>query len=317
MLIIGTVMGAGGGVPTNFNRAVSGRVVARSWNEPSTTSLGSDWSKDKDGVTTWQIANNGGTQMLRWQSNSANRNIMLRYVGTGSDVTDPFVQADAIIPTLVSSNERFGVRARRQSTDYSTFTHSSEECVHWASGDAGHGYDHQFLEVSAGTPTVISSAGSGGDHTQTFQVAFADSLQQVWKDGGTATHAATDATHNGESGFVTFFGDVSSGITGTGWLANTIICDGRIVTVSGLPTGYKAKILNGSGSVIASATESGGTALINATRYQEVISAGTGCTETVPIDGFPKLRITDGSDVEQDSIVTAIWPGDSWTWTAP
>jgi len=67
------------------------------------------------------------------------------------------------------------------------------------------------------------------------------------------------------------------------WFDDLVIARGTTIEVSGLSAGYKAKLYDPSDTLIAEATESGGTATIDI------------ASEPYPIVG--RIKITDGSDV--------------------
>jgi hypothetical protein len=82
-----------------------------------------------------------------------------------------------------------------------------------------------------------------------------------------------------------------------------------------MPSGYKAKVVNAGASVVAEATESGGTALVDCSRYEEE-NTGAGATEIVPLGGWPTFIVTDSSDVTQATFSGAVYPGDVYSFNA-
>lgn len=79
------------------------------------------------------------------------------------------------------------------------------------------------------------------------------------------------------------------------------------ISVSGLSDGMKAKVLNSGESVVATATESGGTATIDCSRFG-------GATEIIPIGGWAALIVTDADDNELARYDAAgIYPGYAYT----
>ena len=173
-------------------------------------------------------------------------------------------------------------------------------------------------------PSTFTSLGTGsqnwdGAETGYIQLYYKDSVQQVYArnttDSTDATVAATDATHTG-TGYAGLGWGVGASPVGSAhhdnWLGmgtGSPTIAANTLTVTGMTTGHKAKVRNAAASVVALATESGGTATVNCSRYAEIISAGTGATEKVPYIGWEDIQVTDGSDVEQDVIPGPIFPG--------
>ena len=83
------------------------------------------------------------------------------------------------------------------------------------------------------------------------------------------------------------------------------IHDDYLVYGSNLPSGYKLKILGAADAVLATATESGGTAQVD-------------CMDVWLADALA-IIITDGSDVEVDRVTPTegVWGGDVYTYSTP
>ena len=130
-------------------------------------------------------------------------------------------------------------------------------------------------------------------------------------DGAGATVSAADTTHDAQLKapvFIRWTGSISH----TQRYEECVICVSKNIIVRNLPTGWKAKVRNAADAVVASATESGGIATIDASLFGSA-------TERMPLGGWPTLQITDGADVEQGrwdlgSIgFVGVYPGDEYT----
>lgn len=158
-------------------------------------------------------------------------------------------------------------------------------------------------KVVAGVETSLDTAAEVlvGGTLYPCQLYVADGVQEASGNGQLLN--AADTAHDGQdarAAGVKF--NRSSGTPTCTW-DDFYVFTGKHLTVSGLPTGWKAKVKNGGGSVVAQATESSGTALVD-------LSIFGGCTEVVPAAGWPTLQITDGADVEQAVLTgVALYPG--------
>ena len=166
-------------------------------------------------------------------------------------------------------------------------------------------------------PSTFTSLGTGSQNwdaaeTGYVQLYYKDSVQQVYArnttDSTDATVAATDGTHTG-TGYAGLGWGVGASPVGSAHHDDFVGMTTNTLTVTGMTSTYKAKVRNAAASVVALATESGGTATVNCSRYAEIISAGTGATEKAPYIGWEDIQVTDGSDVEQLVISGPIFPG--------
>lgn len=189
-----------------------------------------------------------------------------------------------------------------------------------ASGNPRDGYGVGFASATScalvtltGTaPTIIQSDLLGSSPLTDYQAQLytTDSLQQAFTtgNGDTSTLFGTDINYNGVSKTPTLYRAAPTNSSNSAIFDDHIWMKSKYVVVDGLSAGYKAKIINGVGSVVATATESGGTATIDASRFGSA-------TEFVPVAGWPKLRITDGSDVTiEEYTATTVYPGDEYTY---
>ncbi len=161
-------------------------------------------------------------------------------------------------------------------------------------------------------PVAVSSGITINDNDEwDVQFFLADNVQDGWAQkrtgGPIATVAATDGNWLG-----TGEGGVRTG-TGTSVSAewdDFIVMRNKDVVVRDLPTGFKAKIRDSGGAVVAEATESSGVATIDA-------SMAGGATEVVPFAGWTDIIVTNVSDVTQATFddVAGIYPGDEYLFT--
>ena len=175
-------------------------------------------------------------------------------------------------------------------------------------------------ELTANTfNSLASTSGISVDGSFHHAQFFADDgIQEGWWSQDDSTVAAASTAHDGplSDRYFGFRAAAASGLNNTVVHDDVIACLSKNLLVTNLPTGWKAKVRNGADAVVAEATESGGTATIDCSRYTEVQVAGTGATEVVPLGGWPKLQITNGADVEKDLWSSAdagfvgVYPGD-------
>lgn len=150
------------------------------------------------------------------------------------------------------------------------------------------------------------------DATETgyLQLYLADGVQEGFArnstDATTASVSASDTTYQ-HAGYAGFGFGVGNSPVGDAHSDNLIIMGSKNIVVSGMSSGYKAKVRNSGASVVASATESGsGSVTVDCSEYG-------GATEKVPYDGWEDLVITDGSDNIVKTISGPIYPGQSFT----
>jgi len=163
--------------------------------------------------------------------------------------------------------------------------------------------------VSGAAATVqTTSVTINTDTNYTLQFYTADGVQEGALADGT-TVAGSDTSHDAMPGVAACRHQTGSSLRG--FWDDFLWCRTKFITVTGLDSGQKAKIRNGSGTVIAEATESGGTAVIDASRFG-------GATEIVPLAGFADLVVTDSGDTILETYDdTGIYPGDQYSFTAP
>jgi hypothetical protein len=160
----------------------------------------------------------------------------------------------------------------------------------------------------AGSPTTVASEAKTLEAATDYpvQLYVAPGVQQA-NVGGTDL-SASDTTHDeAEDMFFAFRALTTVGDSGDFEFDDALLTPSPFVTVSGLDTGQKAKVLNASEEVVATATESGGTATIDCSIFG-------GATEVVPLAGWEALIVTDADDVELARYDAAgIFPGYAYT----
>lgn len=128
--------------------------------------------------------------------------------------------------------------------------------------------------------------------TSVMQLYVKDGVQEAWGSlGGGHSLSAADTTFDGVTGSagIRYGADSSEGAR----TYDDFLCmRNKYARVAGLPSGWKAKILNDADVVVAQATAVAGVATLDCSRFG-------GCTENVPYNGWAKLIVTDGADVQQ------------------
>lgn len=156
-----------------------------------------------------------------------------------------------------------------------------------------------FTQIGADQAVVINVATS-----YLLQLYVADDLQQAWVNG--VSLAGTNTDHNGQNArTIAMRHSRKTAFNPANYWHDVVWTTGKNTIVSGLPTGWKAKVVNASASIVATAVESGGAATIDCSRHG-------GCSEGVPAGGWPKIIITDSGDTTQFEYTTnPVYPGQS------
>lgn len=147
------------------------------------------------------------------------------------------------------------------------------------------------------------------------QLFVDDSIQEGWFGHGTpVVLSGTDAAHDGQTRAIGFWmmrfvaGEPHGDFDNVVFMKDdTLVCTGL-----GAASGRKLKIFDSGDSEIFSATESGGTATINASRFD---SSGV----NVPVGGWAYATITDSGDTEIARFtpgVGGVYPGDVYAFAA-
>jgi len=233
--------------------------------------LGSAWTRTTSSVGTWSVLSNEA----RANTNASTR----AYLNELPDRNQIFMQT-AFFRENSSVNNGTGFFAVGQTatltTDYKVFALSSQ------------------LQMRRSNTTIGSFSTTFADDTwYNLQFYVAQSLQQAWTDVGSVQ--TTDSTYNanvGKYGLLNF-NNLTSLRRST--FDDFLVFTGKFLTITGAPTGWKAEVVNGSSSVVASATESGGQINIDLSRFGSA-------AELVPASGWPTLLIKDGSDVVQQTV---------------
>lgn len=148
----------------------------------------------------------------------------------------------------------------------------------------------RILKLVDAVATVLDSdnATVPDDTDVLVQLYVADGVQQAHALGFSMNSA--DTAYDGLARALVIRNGGTSG-TPVSLVDDVLWFRDKLLLVSGLEAGYKAKVLNAGASVVAQATESAGLASVDLSRFG-------GCTEEVPVAGWPTLVVTDGSDVE-------------------
>ena len=161
----------------------------------------------------------------------------------------------------------------------------------------------RLIRRSNGGDDILDSSGLGNpDNTQMLYHHYcADGDQRSWRSGAVRA-VETNTDLDGQTGVLAF-----SAFTAHSDIDDVVYCTDRLILFTGLPTGWKAKVLDSGDAVVVEATESGGTATID-----------TGGKE-IPIGGWPALIITDAADGEVlrwdsgSGGFAGVYPGDSYS----
>jgi hypothetical protein len=288
-------------VPTSIRRDSSGLVFEDDFNRANSSTIGNNWVEH---VGDWEISSN------RLQESTTGAEVPFIEQTGPDDRSEFFLQCILYSPNW--NDDRVCPMIWFQGT-----SDANEEG--WGAL-LGSGTDVRLFQFDDGSTTQLDSDSAPtltNSEDAEYQIYGKTNLQEasVRQTGKTWTVEATDPKPSGWAGGgkIGFRLD-TTGATIVNVVDDVIWCETKDVTVASLPTGWKAKILNASQSVVAEATESGGTATIDCTQYREIISS-TGASEKVPIGGWAALIITDASDVEHDRYDhNGIYPGDEFTW---
>lgn len=151
----------------------------------------------------------------------------------------------------------------------------------------------------------------------TMQAYVEDSLQEYAVRGPNGADrevsilrdSNTDATYNGLTRSFGFYceGNVPTGTNKSGFCDHIACFASNLLTIGSAPSGGRAEVFNAAGDVVASASESGGSILVNLSMYG---NGTTGCTEPVPLPGgFPRVVVYDSLDAVVVDAGGAFYPG--------
>jgi hypothetical protein len=162
--------------------------------------------------------------------------------------------------------------------------------------------------------TLVNSSGAitiNDNDEWDVQFYVKDSVQDGWIQKRTGGPIATvTGTHGGFTGTGRGGVHAGTGISVSCEWDDYMVCRSKDVVVRDLPTGFKAKIRDSAGVVVAEATESSGVATIDA-------SMAGGATEVVPFAGWTDIVVTNSTDVTQATFddIAGIYPGDEYLFT--
>ncbi len=277
-------------ITLGLNRTVEGLVASDDFNRAD-GAIGSDWTVHRGAAPL--IASNE-----------------LQDTPTGAEMQTSLIASDGLDTMFVQ-----------------TFARSGDDSVpvgilgKWSDGSGGYllqlGTFQDRLRIwywnGSAFVTLVNSSGAitiSDNDEWDVQFYLADSVQDGWAQKRTGGPIATVAgTHSVFTG--TGRGGVHAG-TGTSvsceW-NDYLVCRSKDVIVRDLPAGFKAKIRDSVGDIVAEATELSGVATIDA-------SMVGGAAEVVPFAGWTDIIITNSLDVTQATFDTAgVYPGDEYTFT--
>lgn len=271
--------------PTGLTRTTAGLVNADAFNRTDEDPPGAPYAEIIG--TTWLLDNN------RIEINTLNATLLLQDA-TAEDLGKMFVQG---LLSWAADNKRPGLVAR---WDFGT----QDGFMVQARDDLGTVHLWVF---NANSATQLASAAKtlAINTAYPVQLYVADGVQEgrfddidllgtnTDQDGENARGAGMRTTGTSASGARSHFD-------------NWLWCRDKVVIVSGLPPGWKAKIRNAVAAVVAEATANGsGIATIDAS-----MNVGN-ATEIVPLAGWTDIQITNAADVEQFVYSsTTAYPGD-------
>jgi hypothetical protein len=288
-------------IPGGVTQESSGLILEDDFQSRSVgTTIGGGWVEvNKD----WTIDDDAGNKRVRTDDADGTDHATLQW--QTQNVDDCFMQSQM----AVSPNGVHGMLLRWKgalaTSDRNGYIFALRRL------QANLGLDEYTANVS--TPQTPTAATISGNLTHA-QAYAADGVQEMWYENGDVTHAAADTAHDGNN-TDRYIGLNAATVTVNNQILiadNVIVCESKNIAVTGLLPGYKAKVINASASVVASATESSGTATVDCSRYTEEQVAGTGATEVVPLGGWPTLRITNSSDVAVATYTGSVYPGDAY-----
>lgn len=219
-------------------------------------------------------------------------------IGTNVSVQEMMVQGKV---RSGHSNLRVGIMARAR--------HPTADPDEVATGYYAF-INHNFQRFrSIGYAHALSS-------THHIQIYAEDDLQQysVYGPNGASSavsllrDSGTDAGQNGNDRSFGFRaqGDPISG-TGKAGVCDDLMCfKSKWLEIGSVPAGGSVEVYNTEGELVASASESSGTALVDLSMYG---NGTTGAIEPVPFDGWPDVVVKNSGGVVVASAAGSFYPG--------
>jgi hypothetical protein len=259
--------------------------------ESDSGTVGTNWVEHR--TPSWWDVFNG---WLRARSNSAQRNRIAEY--DALDMGEMFVEVYIDCPVDVAGVEFQEVILRFDGTTLATI-----DGYGFRLGDNGTLRIVKYVQDSGAT--LANSPGDPGRDTK-VQLYVADGVQEGWANGQSVSAADTahDAANARDLGFRA---DTSSGFTNSHRYKELRVFTKKTIVMTGLPAGFKAKVLDSGDTVIAEATESGGTATILCHRFDGALDFTT---------NYASLIVTNAADAEQYRYTAAhVEPGATFNYT--
>ena len=283
----------------SLTRTTLGRLAAYSStpvSDVSTEFVASDWTNV--GTDTTAPTLNSGRIRFNTTVSANTRHMVLNTVAPRADAMMQFVYHSAS-----STNVRATGVARNTTNDFTNQILTRVPSL----GSTGTNRELRLREIIAAASVQLVSAGTAftaPPSRHTVAVIGTDAAA-FWFVQGVGTTFASPLTLAGAGnwgmGMAVDFGSV--GTTKTMDFSEFYLMSGRYVTVTNLPSGYSAAVLDAGNVSLSSATEVSGTALI------ELLEV------TFPL--AVKIAIYDGGNnlVYSATPAETIWGGDVWDWS--
>ena len=284
--MIGVLMAAGATVELEFALDVDGLLDSDDFDRAS---LGSDWSQVRGSDVA--IASNE----VDCTSPAASTHQVVENTVVG-DVSTVFIQI-----TATQGNTNIDPRIVLKWDDSNAQGYMTSP-----TSSAARFHIKRFDSIASNTNIALPVLATTDGEAMEIQGYLAAGVQEAWArnvtDDVSQSASASDSTYTSAHAVGIAF--TVAGSPNDAQIDDFIACATKNVAVSGLQsgTGQKAQIVNAGDSVVAEATESGGTATIDASRFG-------GATELVPFAGWPKLKIVTASDVPLGIWTRAQYPG--------
>lgn len=284
----------------SIEKSVNGLVLYESFDRADSSVLGNGWTEESGD---WQIKTN---RLLGQSDTTATTRSIVKDLGVA--LLKVFVQV------LFSS--------RNSSDTADSLVHRGGVDIFGPAGNNGYRLyfdklqnDLEIHKITAGSPTLLAEDTNAGRSSslQPIQMYLEDGIQQA-RSGNAADGQVntTDAVHSFPGGATTTRLRVMSSHPAAGNSAarpafdDLLVFSDKVVTVTGLPLGFKARIVNLSAVNIVEAEEAAGTAVLDCIR-------GT-AADYVPVDGWVAIQILDPTDVIVLNSEGAVYPGDTWVY---
>jgi hypothetical protein len=269
-----------------ITRVLAGPLLADDFNRPNSDVVGGDWAET---ICDWDIVSN----TVRTGPNTSGC-VLKNNVAT---LDGGFVQADASGSLNTGHNPGLMLRVHGSFDGYEfrLFNNGSLLDIRkWESGIA---------TVIGGTVAAYVISGGGA-----MQFYCADGIQwgRFYTGSEWITISRSDTTFNSTNGVMALRSASGTGASVTKIRDNVLLAPNPFVEVTltgSADAGWKAKLLNSSGTVMATATESGGVATVDS----------RDASAKWPLAGW-RLIVTDASNNLLDEADENVFPGEEYEW---